>query len=72
MRPLGWIGVLLIVAGVVVLAMRGFSYTKDKQEVNLGPVGFTAVEKGFVPPWAGAAAVALGVVLVFVGRKRKA
>jgi drug/metabolite transporter (DMT)-like permease len=72
MRPIGWIGVFLIVAGAVVLAMRGFSYTKDRQEVNLGPVGFTAVQKGFVPPWVGAAALALGVVLVFASRKRKA
>ncbi len=38
MRPLGLIGVLLVVAGVIVLAMRGLSYTKDREEVRVGPV----------------------------------
>ena len=72
MRPLGWIGAFLIVAGGVVLAMRGLSYTKEREEVNIGPVEVAAERKGFIPPVAGAAAVALGAVLVFVGRKRKA
>lgn len=71
MRPLGWIGVVLIVAGCVVLAMRGLSYTKERQEVNIGPVEVAAERKGFIPPLAGAAALALGVVLVFASRKRK-
>jgi hypothetical protein len=72
MRPLGWLGALLIVAGGVVLAMRGLSYTKERQEVNIGPVEVAAERKGFIPPLAGAAAVAVGVILVFAGRKRKA
>ena len=72
MRPLGWIGALLIVAGGVVLAMRGLSYTKERQEVNIGPVEVAAERKGFIPPLAGAAAVAVGAILVFAGRKRKA
>lgn len=72
MRPLGWVGVALIVAGGVVLAMRGLSYTKERQEVQLGPVEVAAERKGFVPPAVGAVAVALGVILVFAGRKRKA
>ena len=61
----------MIVAGVVVLAMRGLSYTKERQEVNIGPVEVAAERKGFIPPLAGAAALALGVILVFAARKRK-
>lgn len=72
MRPLGWVGVLLIVAGGVVLALQGFSYTKERQEVRVGPVEVAAERKGFIPPAAGAAALALGVILVFVSRKRQA
>ena len=72
MRPLGWIGAVLIVAGCVVLAMRGLSYTKERQEVNIGPVEVATERKGFIPPAAGAAAVAIGAVLVFAGRKKKA
>ena len=70
MRPLGWIGVALIVAGAVVLAMRGFSYTKDRQEVKLGPIEVAAEKKGFVPPLAGGAALVVGVILVLAARKK--
>ena len=35
MRPLSWIGVLLIIAGIVVVAMRGVPYTKSRNEVEV-------------------------------------
>jgi hypothetical protein len=72
MRPLGWIGILLIVAGAVVLAMRGLSYTKERQAVQVGPVEVAAEKKGFVPPVVGGAAVAVGIILLIAGRKRSA
>lgn len=70
MRPVGWIGVALIVLGSIVLVMRGVSYTKDRQEMRVGPLRVAAEEKGFVPPAAGFIAIALGVALVFAGRRR--
>lgn len=70
MKPMGILGVILIVAGVVVLALKGFSYTKDKDSVKVGPLSVSAEEKGFVPPAVGAVAVVAGLVLVAVGRKR--
>jgi len=70
MRPLGIIGVILIVAGVVVLALRGISYTKDRDSVKVGPLEVSAEQKGFVPPVAGVIAIAAGIVLVAVGRQR--
>jgi hypothetical protein len=70
MRPLGIAGVILIVLGVIVLALRGVSYTKDRDEVNVGPVEIAAEEKGFVPPVAGVAAIAVGIGLVVLGRRR--
>lgn len=72
MRPLGWVGVLLIVAGAVVAAMGGVGYTKSRDEVEVGPLKVSAEERGLVPPVAGLAAIAVGAVLVFVGRKRSA
>ena len=72
MRPVGWIGVALLVLGAIVLIMRGVSYTKDRQEVSVGPVSVAAEEKGFIPPAAGFAAIALGAALVFAGRRRRA
>jgi drug/metabolite transporter (DMT)-like permease len=70
MRPLGWIGVLLVVAGIVVVAMRGIPYTKSHNEVEVGPLKVTSQERGMVPPIAGIAAIVVGGVLVFAGRKR--
>jgi drug/metabolite transporter (DMT)-like permease len=69
MKPLGWIGVLLIVAGIVVVAMRGIPYTKSHNEVEVGPLKVTSQERGMVPPIAGIIAIVAGAVLVFAGRK---
>ncbi|HJU65554.1 MAG TPA: hypothetical protein VJ596_07740 [Gemmatimonadaceae bacterium] len=70
MKPLGIVGLLLIIAGVVVLAMEGISYTKNREEVQVGPIEVAAEERGTIPPAAGIVAVAAGVVLLLVGRKR--
>jgi len=70
MRPLGVIGVILIIAGVVVLALRGISYTKDRDSMKVGPLEVSAEHKGFIPPVAGVIAIAAGIVLVAVGRQR--
>ena len=68
MRPIGILGTLLMLAGLVVLVLRGVSYTKDKEEVKLGPIEIEAQEKGFITPTAGIVAMAVGAVLVFAGR----
>ena len=70
MRLLGWIGVILIVGGIIVVAMRGIPYTKSRNEVEVGPLKVTAQERGLVTPAVGIAAIAVGVVLVVLGRKR--
>ena len=72
MRPLGFAGIALIAVGIIVLAMRGISYTKDRETVEVGPIKVSAEEKGFVPPWAGGLAIVVGAVLVFAGRGKRA
>jgi drug/metabolite transporter (DMT)-like permease len=69
MRPVGWIGVLLMIAGIVIVAMRGIPYTKSRNEVEVGPLKVTSQERGLVPPIAGVGAIIVGAVLVFAGRK---
>jgi len=70
MRPVGMVGAVLIVLGIVVLAVRGFSYTKDRDSTNIGPVQISTEKKGFVPPVAGVIAIVAGVALIAVGRQR--
>jgi drug/metabolite transporter (DMT)-like permease len=72
MRPLGWIGVLLIIVGVVIVAMRGIPYTKSRNEVQVGPLQVTTQERGLVTPMVGVGAIVLGAVLAFAGRRRSA
>ena len=70
MRPLGIIGVILIIAGVIVLAMKGISYTKDRDSVKIGGIELSKEDRGFVPPVAGVIAVVAGIVLVAAARKK--
>jgi drug/metabolite transporter (DMT)-like permease len=72
MKPLAWIGVILIIAGVVIVAMRGIPYTKSRNEVEVGPLKVTSQERGLVTPIVGVAAIVIGGVLVFAGRGRSA
>jgi hypothetical protein len=66
------VGVLLVVAGTLGLIYGGFSYTKERHDVKLGPLKFSVAEKETVniPIWAGAGAIAVGVILLLAGGKR--
>ena len=71
MNALGVVAILLIVAGALGLAYGGFSYTKETHKADLGPIHLQVKEKEHVnvPAWAGGGAIALGVVLLLIGRK---
>lgn len=65
------LGLLLIVGGVLALVYGGFSYTKQRHELNIAGVelGVAKKERVNIPVWAGAAAVLGGAVLLVVGRR---
>jgi uncharacterized membrane protein YdcZ (DUF606 family) len=65
------VAILLIVGGVLALAYRGFSYTKETHEARIGPLELQVTEKQRVdlPVWLGAGAVLAGVVLLVTGKK---
>jgi uncharacterized membrane protein len=69
MKPLSILGVVLIVLGLVALFAGGFSYTKDKDTADLGPVNITVTDKEHVrvPTPVSAGVIVLGVVLLFAG-----
>ena len=69
MRPARIAGILLIVAGAIVLILRGVSYTKDRDAVKIGPIEVAAEKKGFITPAMGAIAVAAGLVLLVATRR---
>ena len=72
MKPLAWIGIVLIVLGVAGLVVENVSFTERRTVLDVGPLKVQADEQRVVPipTIAGIAAVAVGLGLVFMGRKR--
>ena len=68
------LGIILIVLGLVGLVWGGFSYTTREKVVDIGPIHATREKTHNIPlaPIGGAMALAGGIVLLVVGRKRTA
>jgi multidrug transporter EmrE-like cation transporter len=64
-------GLVLIVLGIVGLAAGHFSYTTQKQVVDLGPVKASVAQEHTldIPDIAGVGAILAGIVLVFISRR---
>jgi hypothetical protein len=67
------LGIVLIIAGVLLLAYGGFSYTKREKVLDIGPVEATTEQHRTVPvpPIVGGAAVIGGIALLVVGSRRR-
>jgi uncharacterized membrane protein YidH (DUF202 family) len=65
------LGITLIVLGVLALAYGGFTYTREKKVLDLGPVQASRKETNTVPlpPILGLAAIIGGGVLLFTGKR---
>ena len=72
MKPLSVVGLLLIVVGIAGLVLGRFTYTTEEKVLEVGPLVATAEEEHTVaiPDVAAFAAIAAGVALVFVARRR--
>ena len=66
------VGIVLIALGIIGLVTGSLTYTKDKDRVDVGPVGIEVKNEETVriPPALSAVALAGGVVLLFASRKR--
>ena len=69
MRPLAIVGILLMLGGAYVL-LKGFSYTSEKHEIDLGPIQGSVEEKKSVPTWVGVVALAGGTALLVSGMRK--
>jgi len=72
MKPIIWVGILLIVLGGLVLAYQGFDYTHQEKVLDLGPIHATREDHDriSIPPILGGLALVGGIVLVVVGTKK--
>jgi UDP-N-acetylmuramyl pentapeptide phosphotransferase/UDP-N-acetylglucosamine-1-phosphate transferase len=66
-------GIVLIVLGLVGVLWGGFSWTREKTVVDLGPIQARAQERRTIPipPLAGGIAIVAGVVLLVVPARRR-
>jgi hypothetical protein len=72
MRITTLLAIILIALGIVTFAYQGITYTTDEKVVAIGPLQVTAEKTKTlpIPPIAGALALAGGIVLLVIGRKK--
>ncbi len=72
MNAVKGVAIALILAGALGLAYGSFSYTKETQQVKLGPIEMSVKENKTVniPVWAGVAAIVVGGVLLLAEGKK--
>ncbi len=65
------LGAIILALGILGLIYGGFSYTKERHDVDIGPLDFHVEEKERVniPTWAGTAAVIVGAVMIAMGAR---
>ena len=66
-----FLGIALVILGVVALAYQGFTYTVPKKAVDIGPIQVTKEERHTVPlpPVLGALALIGGIIVLVVDRR---
>ena len=65
-------GIILIVAGILMLIFRSFSFTKEEKVIDAGPLEINKKEDKTIgwPVYAGGIAVAAGVIILVAARKK--
>jgi len=66
------LGIILIVAGVLALVYKGFSYTQESHAARVGKLELSLKQKKQVevPTWAGVGSIVVGAGLLLAGSKR--
>jgi drug/metabolite transporter (DMT)-like permease len=66
------LGIILIIIGAVMLIWTGFTYTKKKKVVDLGPLQVSVDQKETVnwPPYLGAILLVGGIIIIVIDKKR--
>lgn len=72
MNTLKIVAVALILSGILGLVYGSFSYTKESDDVKLGPVELSIKEKETIniPVWAGVGAIVIGGSILLYGSRK--
>lgn len=73
MKPIAWIGIVLIIIGIVGFSLGGLSFTHEKKDVDMGPLQISHRQTKTVPipPILSGIVLVGGIVLVAVGARSK-
>jgi hypothetical protein len=73
MKTASWVGVVLIIAGILILVYQGITYTRQKDVLDVGSVHVTTETHKTIPlpPILGGLALVGGVLLLVVGARNK-
>jgi len=73
MKPIVLIGIALVVLGVIALVYHDITYTTHEKVLKIGPLEATQEVKKTIPlpPILGGVALAGGIVLIFIGSRKK-
>jgi len=65
-------GIILIVAGIAMILIRGFSVQTEKKVLDAGPLQINKKENRWIgwPTYAGVVVAACGAVVILAGRKK--
>ena len=68
------LGLVLLIAGIAMIVIRGFSVQTEKKVVDLGPVEINKKENKWIgwPTYAGGVVAVVGLILVLTDKKRSA
>lgn len=70
MSPKRIVAIVLIAAGAVILALRGISYTRERESVAIGGMELSAERRGFIPPVVGVIVLLAGVGLLLIPTRK--
>lgn len=71
MRRMFPVGIVILAVGAWLL-YRGVTFTSNRDVLEVGGIKVTAKERRSVPPWAGAAIIAVGAGLIIFGARKRA
>ncbi len=72
MKPRKILGLVVLIAGILMLVYGGFSYTQKTHEGNIGSLELSINEKKtvYIPIWVGVVVTVTGGGLLFIQRKK--
>jgi len=70
-KPATIVGILLVILGVIGFAVGGLSFTRQKKDVDIGPVQISHEKKETIPisPILSSMSLIAGIALVFAGAR---